>query len=1562
MSDILTQLAALPPKKRELLLRQLKKRADASSNLKVQTIPIRNRDGYLPLSFSQERLWLLDQIEPDSPAYNLIRAISLEGRLDDSALERSFNEIVRRHESLRTSFPVVDGKPIQAITSELSIGLPVADLRALSEAGQAAEISRLYAEEVRRMFDLARGPLLRATLLRLGPAKQILILSTHHIVSDAWSAGVMIRELATLYEAFINGKPSPLPPLPIQYADFAAWQRDWLQGEVLEKQLSYWRRQLAEHPADLQLPLDHPRPSARSFRGATESVVIPAALAESLNALSQREGATLFMTLMAAFKTLLHRYTQSKDIVIGSPIANRSRPETEGLIGFFINTLVFRTSFSADPTFRELLARVRKTGLEAFAHQDLPFERMVEELQPERDIGRTPFFQVMFVLQNVRLPDLRLAGLNVSLLEVKNTVSKFDLTLNMAEGAEGIIASFDYSVDLFEPGTVSRMLRHLRALLESVAADPLQRLSQIQMLSDAERRQLLVEWNQTGKDYDTGRCIHHVFETQVEQTPDALALAFEGTRLTYAELNLRANQLARLLMARGVGPGALVPICLARSAEMIIGLLGVLKAGGAYVPLDPSFPKQRLSFMLEDTRATLLLTQEALRDLFTEFQGSVICLDGEWDAIATGSYENPAVPVEGEDLAYVIFTSGSTGRPKGVAVEHRQLINYVDSVIEILELPRGGSYATVSTLAADLGNTMVFPSLCCGGALHVVAQERATDPDALSEYFDKNAVDCLKIVPSHVTALIGTANAGKVLPRKRLILGGEASTSKLIKTLQSLAPDCMIFNHYGPTETTVGVMTYNVTRWGLDDGSTHLPLGRPIRNTQAYILDEHLGPVPIGVTGDIYIGGAGVTRGYLNHPELTAEKFIPDPFGPKPGGRIYRTGDLGRYLPNGNVEFLGRADEQVKIRGFRIELSEIESTLTQHPAVREAVAGVVGSSPDDKQIVAYIVADQTGPPSIGELRGFLKERLPDYMSVSSFVFIDSVPLTANGKIDRRALPSPDSERPKDSEYVAPRTEVEAILTNIWQEVLGVAPVSVYDNFFALGGDSIRAIQIIHKAREYNLSITARDVFRSATVCEIAGSIGDGRQGQKGGPPLHLIELPREVLDSLPEDVEDAYPLSRMQGVMLYHYYNYHQKAGVYHCQLWFHIQDASLSIDSLKEAIAAMVARHATLRTTLVAIDGEKTIQAVKKKAAPRIEEHDISRLSFEEQEAYIEAEVAEDRKRLFGINDDEPLIRFKLFKRSDTSMEFFRSTSHLIADGWGTNQFCKELLEFYLKIKAGQEMPTSTVPNSLKEFIALEKEIEASKEARDFWADHLRQRRPLKLRPAASIDEQSDGKVIYPIGSELAAELAKVANGLSVSLKTIFLSAYLDVIGEIGGQNVVTVGVVSNGRSERLSEPFKALGLFWNLAPFCCRVDFEDKLEQLREVQRLLIDIEQFATYPLAKILEDQQEAELFFASFNYLNFPDGAAVPGDMGLKVIRSKGYDKFHFPLNYVVSTNAFDAGMTLRVEFDKLYFSGDSVGATIRKYVEQLTRTARAAEGKLAAPPRRSDIGLRGSIR
>jgi amino acid adenylation domain-containing protein len=1549
MSDILTQLAALPPKKRELLLRQLKKRADSATNLKMQTIPARNGDGYFPLSFSQERLWLLDQIDPDSPAYNLVRAVKLEGMLDGTALERSFNEIIRRHESLRTSFQIVDGRPVQVIAPSLIISMPVIDLLCLSESEREAEMLRLCDEEVWRRFDLANGPLLRAKLIRVDLTKHILLLATHHIVSDAWSTGILVKEMATLYEAFLNGADSPLPPLRIQYADFAVWQREWLQGEVLETQLSYWKRQLADHPSDLQLPIDHPRSSTQSFRGATETLVMPTALTESLKALGQREGATPFMILMAAFKTLLHRYTHSKDIVIGSPIANRNRPEIEGLIGFFINTLVFRTDFSGNPTFKEALARVRRTCLEAFAHQDLPFERLVEELQPERDIGRTPFFQVMFLLQNVPLPDLKLAGLSVSLLELKNRVSKFDMTLNLAEGPEGITASIDYSADLFESVTISRMLRHLRALLEGIALNPQQSLSHIQMLSDAERQQLLFEWNQTEKDYDATRCIHLVFEAQAKQTPDAMALAFEDTYLTYDELNRRANQLAHFLIEMGAGPEILVPICLPRSIGMIVGLLAILKAGAAYVPLDPSFPKQRLSYMLEDTRAALLVTEESLRELFLEFDGRTICLDSEWDSIATRSDRNPNSPVNSEDLVYVIFTSGSTGRPKGVAVEHRQLINYVYSIVDILELPHGGSYATVSTLAADLGNTMVFPSLCRGGTLHVVAQERVTDPAALAEYFNNHPIDYLKIVPSHVAALIGASNPEQVLPRKRLVLGGEASAYRLIETLQSLAPGCMIFNHYGPTETTVGVMTYKLTEDSRKDCSFCVPLGRPIGNTQIYILDEHLEPVPIGVTGDIYIGGAGVTRGYLNHPELSAEKFIPNPFNQSSGARIYRTGDLGRYLPNGNVEFLGRADDQVKIRGYRIETSEIESTLAQHPAVREVVVRALGDSPADKYLAAYVVVNQAAPPSINELRSFLKERLPDYMSVSSFVIMEAIPLTPNGKIDRRALPSPDAVRPKESDYVAPRTEVETILTNVWQEVLGVAPISIHDNFFALGGDSIRAIQIIHKARAYNLALTAKDVFRSTTICEIARSMSKGMRAQKSKPPLDLIELPPHIVDLLPDSVEDAYPLSKMQELMLHHYFKDEQNEAVYHCQLWLHIHDDTLSIPALNKAVEALIKKHPVLRTTLIAIGGERTIQAVNKKVNPQIAEIDITGLSPDEQEAYIDALITGDRKRAFDINDDRTLQRIKLIKRSETSVEFFQSISHTIIDGWGNNALCKELLEFYLMVKNGKEIPETTSPNSFKEFIALEQEVIKSQEARDFWADHLTQRHRFNLKPEApATAEEPNTKIIRPIDAELAASLLKLANSLSISLKTICLSAYLDLIGTITRQHIVTVGVISNGRSERLSDPFKAYGLFWNVAPFCCRVDFEDKVAQLKEVQRLLIDIEQFATYPLPQILEDQQESELFFATLNFLHFHNAPTLAADTGIKILRSSGHDKFHFPLNYVVSLDPVDAGMTLRVEFDRRYFNRDSASSLVNTYIDQLRPLAGVIESKKLA--------------
>ncbi|MGH7824577.1 MAG: amino acid adenylation domain-containing protein [Candidatus Binatia bacterium] len=890
----------------------------------------------LPTSFSQQRLWFLDQLEPNSSVYNVSRGMRLTGRLNVNALEQSLNEIVRRHEALRTSFSVAKGEPVQVICSSARLSLGVVDISNSSQTEREEEIRRLTAADAQRPFDLSQGPLIRATLLRAGEEDHVLLVIMHHIVSDGWSMAVFLRELSALYKAFSAGQPSPLPELLAQYSEYAAWQRKWLQGPVLQSQLSHWKKQLDRLPT-LQLPTDRPRPPVQSYRGARQSLALCKELSDQLKALSRTQAVTLYITLLAAFQTLLHRYTGQETIAVGSPIAGRSRPQFEGLIGFLVNTLVLRGDLSGNPTFRELLVRMREVALAAYDHQDVPFEKLVEELEPERNLGHSPLFQVAFAFQNVPSQAVEFPGLSVSPMEIDGGTAKFDLLLSIEEGRQGLAGKLEYSTDLFSAATTARMLGHFKTLLESIVADPDQRLSGLAILTPAEKQQLLVEWNQSRVDHPKQETIPELYEARAYRTPDATAVVFEAQKLTYLELNRRANQLAHYLRKRGVGPEVSVAILVERSLEMIIAVLGVLKAGGAYVPLDPEYPKERLAFMMRDSRIALLLTEEGLTSRLPESSAPVVCLKRDWGKIAEESEENPGRKASPENLAYVLYTSGSTGQPKGVAVEHRQLHSYLLGIISRLDLPPGASFATVSTIAADLGNTVVFSSLCNGGTLHVISEDRISDSEAMADYFSRHSIDCLKIVPSHLAALQSSSHPEKVLPRKLLILGGEASDVQWLKSIRTPAPDCAVLNHYGPTEATVGVLTYRIDQDSPAAGLSTLPLGRPLPNTQIYLLDENLNPVPIGVPGELHIGGLGLARGYFNRPDLTAEKFIPNSWGDKPGSRLYRTGDLARYLPDGNIEFLGRIDNQVKIRGYRIEPGEIEIALRQHPDVRDVV-------------------------------------------------------------------------------------------------------------------------------------------------------------------------------------------------------------------------------------------------------------------------------------------------------------------------------------------------------------------------------------------------------------------------------------------------------------------------------------------------------------------------------------------------------------------------------------------------------------------------------------------------
>ena len=922
-------------------------------------------------------MWFLNQLEPESPAYNESRAVRLTGHLDIGALEKALNSIIERHEVLRTTVEAHDGKPVQQLAQCRTIDLLQIDLRDRPVHDREAEAQRRLHEAIRCPFDLSRDLVLRVLLLRLADEQHILVVVRHHIASDGWSSAIFCRELTALYRAFSSGRSPDLPELLLQYADYAAWQREWARGRIFESQLSYWRKQLV-NLVELQLPTDRPRPTIQSFRGVKQTLTLRPDLTQALKALSRREGATLFMTLLAAFQCLLHRYTGQENIAVGSPIAGRSRVEIEGLIGVFVNTLVFRTAFSDSPTFKELLRRARTVCLEAYSHQDIPFERLVEELQPDRKSNQNPLFQVTFQLNNGPGVLLTLPGIDAEELEVESGISKFDLSLTLTDHGEDLAGWLQYNTDLFEPATVTRMLSHFQLLLEGIVADPDRSISELPLISEPEKHQVLLEWNRTRRNYPKDKRVHELFEEQTKRRPESVAVVFEDRQLSFAELNRRANQLAHYLRKLGVGPEVPVGLCVERSLEMIVGLLGILKAGGAYLPLDSQQPKERLVFMLEDAKIAVLLTDEKAFDCAAPVS-RVVCLQRDWASIAEESQENLPNQLSEENLAYIIYTSGSTGTPKGVAIEHRQVLNYVLSILDRFELPFPGSFATVSTLAADLGNTVIFASLCTGAALHVMSRDRIGDAEAMSEYFSRHAVDCLKIVPSHLGALQTSSHPESIMPRKLLILGGEAAKLEWVNSLQRLAPGCAILNHYGPTESTIGVATFRLAREASRSDVSTLPLGRPLSNSQIYLLDKHLNPVPVGVAGELYIGGRNLTRGYLHRPDLTAEKFIPNPYSDEPGTRLYKTGDRARYLPDGNIEFLGRADRQVKLRGYRIEPGEIEGALRQHPDIRESVVEIFEDQSHDKRLITYVVVNPEAAPTVV---GKPRYRLPNGAAVA----------------------------------------------------------------------------------------------------------------------------------------------------------------------------------------------------------------------------------------------------------------------------------------------------------------------------------------------------------------------------------------------------------------------------------------------------------------------------------------------------------------------------------------------------------------------------------------------------
>ncbi|MEN8217960.1 MAG: amino acid adenylation domain-containing protein [Pseudomonadota bacterium] len=1058
------------------------------------------RDKPLQLSFAQQRLWFLDQLEGKSATYNIVAAVRLEGQLNPQALEQSFQALVQRHESLRTTFPTINGAPVVHISEE-PFQLAILDLRALSRSEQDSEVQGLLKEEAMRPFDLVTGPLFRAKLFQLGETSHILQVNMHHIIADAWSLGVFVREWRIVYEAALTNQTSSLPPLPIQYVDFAHWQRQWLTGEVLEKQIKYWKQQLADVPALLELPTDYPRPPMQGYQGASLSFSLSPELTSQLKHLSQQTGTTLFMTLWSAFAILLYRYSGQSDIVIGSPIANRTHSEIESLIGFFVNTLVLRLDLAENPPFEDVLRQARQVALDAYAHQDIPFEQLVEALQPERNLSHSPLFQVMFVLQNANIPDLELAGLSLTLLELESVTAKFDLTLELTETTSGLSGKLEYNTDLFERATIKRLSGHLQTLLTGIVENPKTPTHELPLLTKAEQQQLLA-WNDTATDYPQDLCIHQLFEAQVETTPEAVAVVFENQQVTYRELNTKANQLAHYLQTLGVKPEVLVGICVERSIEMVIGLFGILKAGGAYLPLDPAYPAARLAFMLEDAQVPVLLTQSSLKKKLPETQAQVVCLDVEAETLSQLSSENIKSGVASENLAYVIYTSGSTGKPKGVMISHQALCNHTQWMLDTFPLNDKDKVLQKTPISFDASVWEFYAPLVAGAQLVIAQPDWQKDSRSLIEMMAQHQVTTVQMVPSLLQVIISLTKIETIKSLKRIFCGGEILPVTLMaETLNIL--NIELINLYGPTEACI-----DATFWRCFPNHPIVPIGSPIANTQIYILDLYLQPVPVGVPGELHIGGAGVARGYLNRPDLTAEKLIKNPFSDDPNSRLYKTGDLARYLPDGNIEYLGRIDNQVKIRGFRIELGEIEAVLAQHQDVRENAVIVHEASKTDKRLVAYLVPPQGQVIENTALRDFLRERLPDYMIPSVFVMLENLPLTPNGKIDRRALSqlSVSNYQLSEKTFVAPRTPEEELLAGIWASVLGIERVGVHDNFFDLGGHSLLAVSLLAQIeQQFGQQLPLSALFQGATIAELALQLKPSTDTTNQWSPLVAIQ-------------------------------------------------------------------------------------------------------------------------------------------------------------------------------------------------------------------------------------------------------------------------------------------------------------------------------------------------------------------------------------------------------------------------------------------------------------------------
>jgi amino acid adenylation domain-containing protein len=1387
-----------------------------SNGRQAQFPPITKADRSqpLPLSYGQQRLWFLAQMEGVSEVYHMPFGVRLVGKLDRHALGLALDRIVQRHEALRTTFVVVDGEPVQRIAAveDSHFLLRVHDLRnhdlryddLRQQADSEPGLRQLYEEEAHASFDLQAGPLIRGRLIRQGEDQYALLITMHHIISDGWSVGVLLNELSILYRAFVRGEADPLPELAVQYPDYAVWQRHWMQGEVLEQQAEYWKTTLAGAPTLLELPADRVRPADQEYAGAWYEVILDERLTAGLKELSKQHGATLYMTLVAGWVALMGRLSGQQDILTGSPVANRRQGELEGLIGFFVNTLVLRTDLSNRPSVGELLERVKTQALGAQQHQDIPFEQVVEVVQPERSLAHSPLFQVMFAWQNAPRGALDLVGLTTMGLEMaSHRVARFDLTASLWELDERIAGGVEYATALYEKATIERYMEYWRRMLEGMVAGSGQIVDCLELLSKGERNQLVYEWNQTDVAYPQ-KCVHELFEEQVRRNAEAVAVEFEGQKLTYGELNRRANQLGHYLRKAGVGPEMRVGICMERGLEMVIGLLGILKAGGAYVALDPHYPAERLKFMVEDSSIAVLVAQGGLLDQ-SPGPAQVIYIDQELAGTAQESGENVGLPLHSGNLAYVIYTSGSTGRPKGVAIQHSSanvLLQWAREVFSVKELE--GVLASTS-ICFDLSVFEIFAPLSWGGKTIVVRNALS-----LAEMGQNPGVTLFNTVPSAMAELLRIKGIPGSI--RTVNLAGEALPPNTVEQLYEESNVERVFNLYGPSEDTT-YSTYACLKRGEANG--RVPIGKPISNTQAYVLDREYQPVPVGVIGELCLGGQGVARGYLNRPELTAEKFVPNPFVERGGERMYRTGDQVKWGQNGNLEFLGRLDQQVKVRGYRIELGEIEAALQTHQGVEACAVIVREDQPAEKRVVAYVVTNGAVAPAFNE---FLKDRLPDQMIPSAFVEMDQLPLTPNGKVDRKALPAPEREWSERRGYVGPRNGEEEILCDLFAEVLNRDRVSVHDDFFAIGGHSLLATKLVSRIREtLGVDIALRSVFESPTIAKLAPRLEDSRKARSS-----LRRHPNVERAPLAYSQRRLWFIDQLQG-----------SSSEYNMPEALRLR-GRLDVDALRRAVQTIVDRHESLRTHFAEERGE-SVQIIAPSLALEIPIEDLSRLSEAEQQRQVMASVNNEWCEPFDLAHG-PVLRLKLLRLAEEDHILLRTFHHIVSDGWSLGVFMREFRDLHEAYSQGRENPLPDLPLQFADF-ALWQMQEASEGLLDedlrFWKEHLAEI-PEELeiprdRPRPAVQTFAADACGITLPAEKLAALKQCGRS---TLYMTLLTAFAVQMHCYSGQDDIVVGSpIANRQDERLEG---LIGFFANMLVMRVRVNpnasFRDLLDQVRE------------------------------------------------------------------------------------------------------------------------------------